>query len=231
MPMRVLIAEDNALLRQGLARLLLDHPDIADVTECGSLDEVRAGVAAYRPDVVLTDLRMPPAHRDEGVVIGRELRASHPRVGVVVLSHYLEPEHALALIAEGSTGRGYLLKDRVGDADQVVAALRAVCRGESVIDPQVVDELMRHQTGSATSPVARLTPREREVLALVATGASNAAVAQRLVVTQRAVEKHINAIFAKLDLPVGEDRDRRVSAVLLYLADSGAATLADPGAR
>lgn len=231
MPIRVLLAEDNALLRQGLARLLRDHPDVADVAECASLDDVRAGVAAYGPDVVLTDLRMPPAHRDEGVVIGRELRASHPRVGVVVLSHYLEPEHALALVAEGSTGRGYLLKDRVGDVEQVVSALHAVCRGESVIDPQVVDELLRHQTRSTASPVARLTAREREVLALIASGASNTAVAQRLVVTQRAVEKHINAIFAKLDLPVGESRDRRVAAVLLYLADSGARTLAEPDRR
>ena len=124
-----------------------------------------------------------------------------------------------------------LMFERVGDVEQLVAALAAVCRGESVIDPQVVDELMRHQARSATSPIARLTSREREVLALVATGAANAAVAQHLVITQRAVEKHINAIFAKLELPIGVARDRRVSAVLLYLADSGARTLADPGRR
>ncbi|MFN8030696.1 MAG: response regulator transcription factor [Dermatophilaceae bacterium] len=231
MPLRVLLAEDNALLRQGLVRMLMDHPEVAEVRECASLEEVRAEVTAYGPDVVLTDLKMPPAHRDEGVVIGRELRLSNPGTGVVVLSNYLEAEHALALLADGSTGRGYLLKDRVGDVEQLVAALAAVCRGESVIDPQVVDELMRHQARSATNPVARLTSREREVLALVATGAANAAVAQHLVITQRAVEKHINAIFAKLELPIGVARDRRVSAVLLYLADSGARTLADPGRR
>jgi DNA-binding NarL/FixJ family response regulator len=228
MPLRVLLAEDNALLRHGLARLLRDHGDVAEVIECGTLEEVRAAVSAYDVDVVLADLRMPPTFRDEGVVIGRELRAGHPGVGVVVLSHYLEPDFALALLADGSDGRGYLLKDRVGDVDQVVAALASVCRGESVIDPQVVDELMRHHTARGRSPIARLTPREREVLALLATGASNATVAQRLVVTQRAVEKHINAIFAKLDLPIGDGVDRRVAAVLLFLADRGADTIAEP---
>lgn len=219
--MRVALAEDNALLRQGLTALLGEHPDIEAVLEAGDLDELLAVVAEAKPDVVLADIRMPPTHTDEGIRAAEELRRTHPDLGVVVLSQHADAEGALALVAGGSTRRGYLLKERVADADQLVEALTAVRRGESVIDPHVVDALMRHRLRFETSPVARLTAREREVLGLIATGASNAGIAQRLDVTSRAVEKHINSIFTKLDLPAGDQTHRRVAAVLLYLGDSG----------
>ena len=172
---------------------------------------------------------MPPTHTDEGIRAAERFRRTHPELGVVVLSQHADAEGALALVAGGSTGRGYLLKERVSDVDQLVDALRAVRRGESVIDPHIVDALMRHRMRFESSPVARLTVREREVLGLIATGASNGAVAERLHVTNRAVEKHINSIFTKLDLPTGDHTHRRVAAVLLYLGDSGRPPAAGPG--
>ncbi len=228
--MRVALAEDNALLRQGLTALLGEHPDVETVLEAGDLEELLAVVARASPDVVLADIRMPPTHTDEGIRAAEELRRTHPDLGVVVLSQHADAEGALALVAGGSTRRGYLLKERVADADQLVEALTAVRRGESVIDPHVVDALMRHRLRFEASPVARLTAREREVLGLIATGASNAGIAQRLDVTSRAVEKHINSIFTKLDLPVGDQTHRRVAAVLLYLGDSGRPPTAAPDA-
>jgi len=171
--------------------------------------------------VVLTDIRMPPAHTDEGIRAAERFRRTRPQLGVVVLSQHADAEGALALVAGGSTGRGYLLKERVADVEHLVSAMEAVRRGESVIDPHVVDALMRHRLRFEASPVARLTSREREVLGLIATGASNSAIASTLHVTSRAVEKHINSIFTKLDLPAGDSTHRRVAAVLLYLGDSG----------
>jgi DNA-binding NarL/FixJ family response regulator len=218
--MRVVLAEDNALLRRGLVALLSEHPSVAEVLEAADHDELVALVDSCDPDVVLADIRMPPTHTDEGIRAAERFRHSHPDLGVVVLSQHADAEGALALVAGGSTGRGYLLKERVSDVDQLVDALDAVRRGESVIDPHVVDALMRHRLRFQTSPVARLTPREREVLGLIATGASNAGIAERLHVTSRAVEKHINSIFTKLDLPTGDATHRRVAAVLLYLGET-----------
>lgn len=220
MGMRVVLAEDNALLRTGLVRLLAEHPDVTDIVAVGDHDALVEAVDSAAPDVVLTDIRMPPTHTDEGIRAAARFRRTHPELGVLVLSQHADAEGALALVANGSTGRGYLLKERVSDVEQLVSAMHAVRAGESVIDSDVVDVLMRHRMRFDESPVARLTPREREVLGLVATGASNAAVAGRLHVTSRAVEKHINSIFTKLDLPTGSDTHRRVAAVLLYLGDT-----------
>lgn len=227
--MHVVLAEDSVLLRQGLAALLGEHPAVERVTDVGDLDDLLRVVAEEVPDVVLADIRMPPHHTDEGIRAAEHFRRTHPELGVLVLSQHADAEGALDLVAGGSTGRGYLLKERVADVDQLVAALEAVRRGESVIDPHVVDALMRHRLRFEASPVARLTPREREVLGLIAEGVSNAGIATRLHVTSRAVEKHINSIFTKLDLH-GDDRThRRVAAVLMFLGDSGVADGAHRG--
>lgn len=218
--LRVVLAEDSALFREGVTALLQSHPGIAEVREAASVAEVLALVESDAPDIVLTDIRMPPDHLDEGIKLANTLRETHPRIGVVVLSQYADAELALSLISEGSGGRGYLLKERVSDVDHLVASLTEVAAGGSAIDPEVVDLLMSRDL-RARSPLERLTARETEVLALIATGASNAAIAKELVVTARAVEKHINSIFAKLDLPVGEDTHRRVAAVLILLSDGG----------
>jgi DNA-binding NarL/FixJ family response regulator len=230
MGMRVVLAEDSVLLRQGLVALLTEHPEVDEVIEAGDLDELVAAVERHDPDAVLADIRMPPTHTDEGIRAAERFRRTHPGLGVVVLSQHADAEGALALVAGGSTGRGYLLKERVSDVDQLVDALQAVTRRESVIDPHVVDALMRHRMRFDASPVARLTAREREVLGLIATGAANAAIAERLHVTSRAVEKHINSIFSKLDLPGGDQTHRRVAAVLLYLGETGGSTPAGAGA-
>ncbi len=224
----VVVAEDNTLLRQGLVRLLGEHPDIGEVTEAEDLPSLLAAVDAHEPCVVLTDIRMPPTHTDEGIRAAEFWRSTRPDLGVLVLSQHADAEGALTLMAQGSRGRGYLLKERVADVDQLVSALYAVKHGESVIDSEVVDALMRHQLRFNNSPLSRLTPRELEVLAAIATGASNSAIAHSLTITSRAVEKHINAIFAKLDLPMGDQTHRRVAAVLLYLGDSGAPPAMDP---
>src|SRR6478735_10977319 len=210
--MRVVLAEDSVLLRQGLVALLTEHPAVAEVIEAGDLGELLSAVSEQEPDVVLADIRMPPTHTDEGIRAAERFRRTHPQLGVVVLSQHADAEGALALVAGGSTGRGYLLKERVADVEHLVSAMEAVRRGESVIDPHVVDALMRHRLRFEASPVARLTSREREVLGLIATGASNSAIATSL---------HVNSIFTKLDLPAGDRTHRRVAAVLLYLGDSG----------
>ncbi len=223
--LRVVLAEDNVLLRQGLARLLAEHEAIASVVECDDLPCLYDALERERVDVVLSDIRMPPTHRDEGIRAAETLRTSHPGLGVVLLSQHIDAEYALALVAAGSGGRGYLLKERVSDVDQVVAALSTVAGGGSVIDSEVVDALMAARLRSDSTPLSRLTSREREVLAAIASGASNRAIAQALHVTARAVEKHINSIFAKLDLTSADGTDRRVAAVLMYLQDSGAHTI------
>src|SRR4029079_19254449 len=205
----------------GLVALLTEHPAVDEVIEAGDLGELLDRVTEHDPDVVLADIRMPPTHTDEGIRAAEQFRRTHPQLGVVVLSQHADAEGALALVAGGSTGRGYLLKERVADVEHLVTALGAGRRREAVIDPHVVDALMRHRLRFEASPVARLTSREREVLGLIATGASNSAIAATLNVTSRAVEKHINSIFTKLDLPAGDRTHRRVAAVLLYLGDSG----------
>ena len=221
MAIRVLVAEDNYLVREGVTRLLGTQDDVEVVGACEDFDALLAAVAADPPDVVLTDIRMPPTGTDEGVRAANELRTSHPDVGVVVLSQYVEPGYALALLEAGSEGRAYLLKERVSDVDQLLHAIREVANGGSVIDPKVVEALVAARSRRRDSPLEHLTPREREVLAEMAQGRNNAAVAAALGLSERAVEKHINSVFAKLALSEEPDAHRRVKAVLVYLSDHG----------
>jgi DNA-binding NarL/FixJ family response regulator len=218
-PIKVVLAEDSYLVREGVRRLLEHEPDIDLVAVCEDYDSLLEAIAGTEPDVLLTDIRMPPTGTDEGVRAAERLRQLRPTAGVVLLSQYADPAYALAFLEGGTEGRAYLLKERVADLDQLLAAIREVAGGGSVIDPKVVEALVAGRTRSAQSPLARLTPREREVLALLAEGRSNAAVADGLVLSERAVEKHINSIFAKLGLPEARDAHRRVKAVLLFLAD------------
>ena len=216
MPVRLVVAEDNLIAREGLRSILTAAPELAVVTVCATYDELLAAVDEQDPDAVLTDIRMPPTGTDEGVRAAARLRRSHPAVGVVVLSQYDDPEFALALLDEGSRGRGYLLKERMSDPAQIVSAILEVARGGSVVDPKVVDALV--QGRSARSPLSHLTPREHAVLTEMATGKDNAAIAASLVLTVRAVEKHINGIFSKLGLAEEPEVHKRVKAVLLRLA-------------
>ena len=220
-PVRVIVAEDSLLLRQGIAAMLGAEPDMEVIASCADYDALMAAVAADPPDVVLTDIRMPPTGTDEGIRAATALRSSHPGIGVVVLSHYAEPAYALQLFDEGSYGRAYLLKERVAQPEHLVGAIREVAGGGSVVDPKVVDLLVSGRRRASSSPVSRLTPREREVLAEIATGKNNAAIAATLVLSERAVGKHINALFAKLGLAEEGAAHRRVTAVLLYLAEQG----------
>lgn len=219
--LRVIVAEDSLFVREGVQRMLDHQGDIDVVAACGDLPELLCAVDRHGPDVVITDVRMPPTHTDEGIQAATQLRASHPALGVVVLSQYAEPGYATPLLAGGSAGRAYLLKERVSEPDQLIGAVRAVARGGSVIDPAVVEVLVCASGRTRSSPLAALTAREREVLAEIASGKSNAAVARALFLTERAVEKHINALFAKLGLTAEPDINRRVTAVLLYLAEQG----------
>jgi DNA-binding NarL/FixJ family response regulator len=218
-PIKVVLAEDSYLVREGVRRLLEHEPEIDLVGVCEDYDSLLEALAGAEPDVLLTDIRMPPTGTDEGVRAAERLRQLRPQAGVVLLSQYADPAYALAFLEGGTEGRAYLLKERVADLDQLLAAIREVARGGSVIDPKVVEALVAARSRDAQSPLARLTPREREVLALLAEGRSNAAVADGLVLSERAVEKHINSIFAKLGLPEARDAHRRVKAVLLFLAD------------
>jgi DNA-binding NarL/FixJ family response regulator len=220
-PIKVVLAEDSYLVREGVRRLLEHEPDIDLVAVCEDYDSLLEAIAGTEPDVLLTDIRMPPSGTDEGVRAAERLRRLRPDAGVVLLSQFADPAYALAFLEGGTEGRAYLLKERVSDLDQLLAAIREVAGGGSVIDPKVVETLVAARSRSAQSPLARLTPREREVLALLAEGRSNAAVADGLVLSERAVEKHINSIFAKLGLPEARDAHRRVKAVLLFLADQG----------
>jgi len=217
-PFRVVLAEDNYLLREGLAQLLGMSDDVELVAACGDLPELERAIADTNPDVVITDIRMPPTGTDEGLQAANRLRRDHPRVGVVVLSQFAEPEYALALLEDGAAGRAYLLKERVSDIDQLVRAIREVARGGSVIDPAVVEALVASRTAGKGSALSELTPREGEVLSQVAQGKNNAGIAAALFLTDRAVEKHINAIFSKLGLSEEPDTHRRVKATLVYLA-------------
>jgi DNA-binding NarL/FixJ family response regulator len=217
---RVVLAEDNTLLREGIARLLDATADIELVGTAADRPELEALVEATSPDLVLTDIRMPPTGTDEGIQIAAQLRDQRPEVGVVVLSQYADPAYALALLEGGSSGRAYLLKERVSEVDELLAAIREVAGGGSVIDSKVVESLVSAKRPE-TSELARLTPREREILGEMAQGKSNAAIAATLVLSTRAVEKHTNSIFSKLGLSEEVDVNRRVKAVLLYLAAGG----------
>jgi len=220
MPIRVVVAEDNYLVREAVTRLLDTHPDTTVVGSAADYDSLLAAVETDAPDVVVTDIRMPPTGTDEGVRAAVALRDSHPALGVVVLSQYVEPDYALALLDGGSERRAYLLKERVSDVDQLIRAVREVADGGSVIDPKVVEALVEARSRRADSPLSFLTPRESEVLAEMAQGRNNAAVAATLGLSERAVEKHINSVFSKLALSEEPDVHRRVKAVLLYLAGS-----------
>ena len=219
MPIRVVLAEDHYLVREGVRRLLETEPELEVAAVCSDLGSLLAAVDAERPDVVLTDIRMPPGDADEGIQAAERLRETHPDIGVVVLSQYTNPGYALALLEHGSARRAYLLKERVDDLEQLVAAIRAVAEGGSVIDPKVVETLVDARSRRADSPLQYLTPRESEVLAEMAQGRNNASVAAALGLSERAVEKHINSVFSKLGLSEEPDVHRRVKAVLLYLAD------------
>jgi DNA-binding NarL/FixJ family response regulator len=218
-PIRVVLADDSYLLRQAVAHVLDEAERIELVATCADRDALLRAVAAERPDVVVTDIRMPPTETDEGLQVAAALRRTHPHVGVVVLSQFAEPRYGLALLDEGSDRRAYLLKERVQSGGQLVAAIRAVADGGSVIDAKVVDGLIAERRRVERSPLAELTPREVEILAYVARGHSNQAIADELVLTKRAVEKHINAIFLKLGLTAAADVSRRVKAALIYLAE------------
>jgi DNA-binding NarL/FixJ family response regulator len=217
----VVVADDSYLVREAVTRLLAAADDLSVAGVAGSYDELIALVDDVVPDVVVTDIRMPPTGTDEGIRAATRLRESHPMIGVVVLSEFAAPSYALALLEGGSDRRAYLLKDRVADADDLVDAVRAVAVGGSVIDSKVVEQLVAARSRSPSSPVERLTPREREILGEMAQGKSNAAIAATLILSERAVEKHINSIFSKLQLSEERDINRRVKAVLVYLAAAG----------
>ncbi|MDQ6948535.1 MAG: response regulator transcription factor [Actinomycetota bacterium] len=218
-PIRLVLAEDNALLRAGVSKLVAAEPDLKLVGTACDLPGLLSLVDETLPDVVVTDIRMPPTGTDEGIRAAAHLRRTRPRIGVVVLSTYSNPGYALALLAEGSSGRAYLLKERVCGVDDLVDAIRQVSTGGSVVDPEVVDALVRATARRRSSDLERLTPRETQVLAEMACGKSNAAIATALVLSARAVEKYTNLIFFKLGLAEERDLNRRVKAVLIYLTE------------
>ena len=224
---RVAIAEDSLLVREGLKQLLASAPELEVVAVCEDTYSLLDAVERESPEVVVSDIRMPPFREREGIRLAAQLHQTHPQIGVVILSQYADPAFALELFESGSEGRGYLLKERVADRSELVAAIQAVADHRSVIDPKIIDQLIAERARSAASPIEELTAREREVLAEVATGKSNAAIATELYLTKRAVEKHINAIFMKLNLRETGDTSRRVKATLLFLSDQGAAQRAD----
>jgi DNA-binding NarL/FixJ family response regulator len=221
MTLRVVVAEDNLLVRQGVVRLLDSIDGVAVVATGNDYAELMAAVDSEQPDVVITDIRMPPTGTDEGIRAALELHDRHPAIGVVVLSQYAEPAYALALLEHGSEGRAYLLKERISDPAQLEHAVREVARGGSVIDPLVVEALVRTRAGRPSSPLAHLTPRESEVLEQMAQGRNNAGIGASLYMSERAVEKHINSLFSKVGLSEEPDVHRRVKAVLLFLSEQG----------
>jgi DNA-binding NarL/FixJ family response regulator len=217
---RVVVAEDSLIVREGLQQLLAASPSVDVVAAYGDVESVLDALDRDRPDVIVTDIRMPPSNTDEGIRLAEDLRERRPTTGVVVLSQYAEPPYVLALLGHGSDRRGYLLKERIHDRGQLVSAIDTVARGGSVVDPKIVEVLVDGKAKAHRSPLAALTPRERDVLSEMAEGKSNAAIAESLVLTKRAVEKHINSIFTKLGLTASEDVSKRVKAALLFLADS-----------
>ena len=220
MPIRIVLAEDQYFVREGIRRLLETRDELEVAAVCDDLDSLLAAVAAERPDVVVTDIRMPPGDGDEGIQAALRLRVTNPDVGVVVLSQYATPGFVLALLEGGSEGRAYLLKERVNDVEQLVAAIRAVAEGGSVMDPKVVEALVAENARSDESPLSQLTPREHDVLREMAEGKNNAAIAASLFLTERSVEKVIHSIFLKLGLTWEPAVHKRVKAVILYLAES-----------
>ena len=220
MPIRLVLAEDNYLVREGVRRLLETEPEVEVAAVCGDLESLLAAVDAELPDVVVTDIRMPPNGADEGIRAAERLRETNPEIGVVVLSQYANPSYALALLEGGSEGRAHLLKERVKDLEQLVAAIRAVAEGGSVMDPKVVEALVAENARGEESPLNQLTPRERDVLREMAEGKNNAAIAAALFLTERSVEKVIHSIFLKLGLTWETAVHKRVKAVILYLAES-----------
>ena len=220
MSVRVALADDSLIMREGLQQLLAASPTVEVVAACGDLDSLLEAVEEQQPDVVLTDIRMPPSKTDEGVRIAAQLHEAHPDIGVIVLSQYSDPAYVLELLKSGSDRRGYLLKERVHDRGQLVSAIDTVAQGGSVIDPKIVEVLVAAKARAEHSPLSELTPREHEVLAEIAEGKSNTAIAESLVLTKRAVEKHINSIFLKLGLAAADDVSKRVKATLLFLAES-----------
>jgi DNA-binding NarL/FixJ family response regulator len=218
-PIRLVLAEDNYLLREGLRRLLETQPELEVAAVAVDLDSLLAAVEAELPDVVVTDIRMPPAGLDEGIQAAERLREIRPEVGVVVLSQYADPSYALALLAGGTARRAYLLKERVDDVEQLVGAIRAVAEGGSMVDPKVVETLVANKARVEDSPLNDLTPRERDVLREMAEGKNNAGIAAALFLTERSVEKVIHSIFVKLGLAWETSVHKRVKAVILYLAE------------
>ncbi|HVE93284.1 MAG TPA: response regulator transcription factor [Acidimicrobiales bacterium] len=221
---RVVLAEDNALLREGLVTLISLQKDLEVVGAAADFDALLALVDEAKPDVVVTDIRMPPTGTDEGIRAATQLSETKPDIGVVVLSQFASPAYAVALLERGSAGRAYLLKERVSDVGQLVNAIREVADGGSVIDPKVVEALVDGRSQRDESGIGRLTPREREVIAEMAQGKSNGAIATALVLSERAVEKHINSIFSKLGLVEEPQLNRRVKAVLLHLSEGRGST-------
>jgi DNA-binding NarL/FixJ family response regulator len=215
--LRVVFADDNYLVREGIAALLADAPEVDLVERVADPESLRTAVAQHRPDAVLTDIRMPPTHTNEGIEAAKTIRAQHPGTGVVVLSQYVEEEYVLELLSDGAEGMGYLLKERVADVDELVRALREVARGGSVLDPKVIEGLLQRQSRDTRSPLAGLTDREREVLQEMASGRNNAMIAKTLFMSERAVEKHIGVVFQKLGLTDEGAVNRRVMAVLVFL--------------
>jgi DNA-binding NarL/FixJ family response regulator len=219
-PIRVVLADDSYLVREALVHVLAAADGIDVVATCRDRESLLAAIEAERPDVVVTDIRMPPSNRDEGLQVAEMLRLDHPEIGVVVLSQFAEPRYGLALFDKGSDGRAYLLKEHVQFRGQLVSAIESVAHGGSLIDAKVVEGLIDARRHAERGPLNELTPRELEILSLVARGLSNQAIADELVLTKRAVEKHINAIFLKLGLTEAIDVSRRVKAALIYLAES-----------
>jgi DNA-binding NarL/FixJ family response regulator len=216
---RVVLAEDSLLVREGLEQLLDGASGVDVVGSCADMDGLIETIERERPDVVLTDIRMPPSNTDEGVRVAARLRETDPSMGVVVLSQYDDPAYVLKLLETGSDGRAYLLKERVHDRRQLSTAIRTVASGGSVIDPKIVEVLVAARARASHSPLLELTAREREVLSEIAEGKSNSAIADSLVLTKRAVEKHINSIFTKLGLSDADDVSKRVKATLMFLSD------------
>jgi DNA-binding NarL/FixJ family response regulator len=218
---RFVFADDNYLMREGLAAVLAGTDDVELVGVAATPPELHAAVDTLRPDAVLTDIRMPPTYTDEGIVAARQIRAAHPDVGVVVLSQYVEEDYAFELLRDGATGIGYLLKERVAEVEELVHALKEVARGGSALDPKVVEALMTRSADHQAAPLARLTAREREVLEVMATGRTNAIIAKQLYMSERAVEKHVGTVFQKLGLTEESEINRRVMAVLTFLDATG----------
>jgi DNA-binding NarL/FixJ family response regulator len=215
----VAIAEDAYVVREFLAVALGAAPEVELVAVCTNGKELKAAIRTWNPQVVITDIRMPPSRADEGIQIATELRDTDPEVGVIVLSQYAEPAYALALLEHGTGRRAYLLKERIRDRAELISAIETVASGGAVIDPLIVDVLIEARSRVAHSRLTQLTPRERELVAEIAVGKSNGAIAKSLFLTKRAVEKHVNSIFSKLDLPESEDISRRVMATLIYLSE------------